>query len=638
MKYTFGNYDAYSSYHTWSCNADTLEFAIKLFKLECLWPEVYLDKQYFNQKGEDGYRDLVRDDVTGNEYPRNIPSDAFIPIYLIDYDGENKEQEKWMKTHKNLLDFPGHWFDQEPLAKLPFYDAVEVTYNALADTKMLPMPEVTENAVVEIPQENTALMEATQSKPKAREYMRNIMKLRQELELQRDNLAKEIDKFEAIISEKKRILYAIETYLGLYEDVVQLKKGQAADPDEPISVYQLKLFMDEEVGLVALDNENRYDQGMDFEDLDKFDEWITENYEKFAYYPKSVIAWQVRREKKQYDPNPFVDSMMNKENFHTYFLIRNGENLYRIDSNVHIPDVTFPTAKDFDDAVKKDQEWHHDGKDIKEYIEKHMYVMIALQGLVDRTPIFGNLAGKADFINPRNFNSDYIRLVRDAETDHQLTDGRPTWNDFIHQNRASITIGTRVMIDFTLTNRDGYNEKKKRVTGMSSWGAIAPDTGEIFVIQDYKKDRGYGSYGNYQIKYNPGDDVWVSDGWGTGEYHPRKNRVSYWAYDSELLNIDAINYEEISYYLHNRLYRRSYLTMLTLMRKAYRIKKEEYDAEEPFAKLLAKETNTSVKQAHNAIDWWKLKNKWKRSVSADESKAYRMIKRKLLHEEENEQD
>jgi hypothetical protein len=629
-EYTFGNYDTYSGYHHWHCNANTIELAIKLFKLECLWPETYLDKQYFNQLGEDGYRNTVRDEVTGIEKPRNIPPDAFIPIYIIDNEKENKESEKWLKRHKNLEKFPGRWYDQEPLAKLPLFDCIDVNYTALADTKLLPSPETQSGDLVEIPKENTALMEATISKPKAREYMFNIMKLQKELEEQRRDLAAQISKFEEIISEKKRILYAIETYMGLYEDVVQLKKGENADPDEPISVYQLKLFMDEEVGLVQLDGD-KYDEGMDFQDLDKFDEWITEHYEQFIYYPKAVLAWQVRREKKNYDPNPFVNSMMNDENFHTYFLIRNGENLYRIDSNVSIPDVTFPTAEEFDKTVKHDQEWHHDGKDIKEFINKHMYVLIALQGLVDRTPIFGtNFAGKADFVNPKNFNSKYIHLVRDAETDHQIGDGRPTWYDFIAENRKSITVGTRVMIDFAL--RD-YKEKTDRITGMSKWNTKMPDTGEIFIIQDYKKDRGYGSYGNYQIKYQPGGEVFISDGWGTGEWRPRKNKVSYWAYADELLNIDAINYDEINYYIHNRLYRRSYLTMLQLMRKAYRLKKEEHDAEEPFAKLLAKETKTSVKQAHDAIDWWKLKNKWKRSVSADESKAYRMIKRKLLHEE-----
>jgi hypothetical protein len=52
--------------------------------------------------------------------------------------------------------------------------------------------------------------------------------------------------------------------------------------------------------------------------------------------------------------------------------------------------------------------------------------------------------------------------------------------------------------------------------------------------------------------------------------------------------------------------------------------------ETPFVKLVMGKTGCDdEKRVRGLLTWWKIKNKWKRSLSVDDAKAYRMICRKL---------
>jgi hypothetical protein len=97
-----------------------------------------------------------------------------------------------------------------------------------------------------------------------------------------------------------------------------------------------------------------------------------------------------------------------------------------------------------------------------------------LQGLVDRTEVFGtNFAGKIDFINPLNFDKNHIQLVRDAESENWISDGRATWEEYKEMNEKTITVGSRVLINHEWRQ---YRENPK--------GDI---NGEVFIVEEYKE-------------------------------------------------------------------------------------------------------------------------------------------------------
>jgi hypothetical protein len=676
--------------------AKNLDTALKIFKVKVLWPEKYIKS--------DTQKVFNRDYNDAGEYlPVDIPNDAYIPVFSYDSEEEEKAYEERKKSDKKRT--YKFWHEKKPVYKLPFLESITVDYNEMIDTKYLPLQEAVgdeSRAIVE----SREMTQASGNKLAAREWENRMGRLQKELERKKENLELEISKFREIIKGKLKTLYAIETYLGVYEEIEQIACGEAASPDEPITVYQQKCYMDEEVGLTEL-NDYRFKDGLDYKDIHEFDTWIKKRFKRYLYKPKSIMAWQVRRTKKEYGDS--FKNMENIYNFETYFLLRNGDNLYRIFSDVSTPDTMFPTKNKIEEAFKQDKAWKKDGKEVKEFYERYMYIFVMLQGLVDRTEVFGtNFAGKIDFINPLNFDKNYIELVRDAEPETWISDGRPTWEEYKTMNEKGITVGSRVLINHTWSQ---YRENPK--------GNI---NGEVFIVEDYKEsekkpqcrreielippvaslvkkyypggkeasksagkefekelkklDRelevdkwGDILYKNTILNYEPGRnglgcdlkraDVifknqlkrlkkevesnehdeykiyyrntdWVYEGWSDYSGHTRKNRIGYWARPGELINVDTVTLEEIGYYLNNRLYRESYLDVIGFMKRVYMFKKREYNEETPFVKLVMGKTGCDDEQkVRELLTWWKIKNKWKRHLSVDDAKAYRMICRKL---------
>jgi hypothetical protein len=99
-----------------------------------------------------------------------------------------------------------------------------------------------------------------------------------------------------------------------------------------------------------------------------------------------------------------------------------------------------------------------------------------------------------------------------------------------------------------------------------------------------------------------------------------------------MINFDEITLEDCDYYLHNRIERKNYLDILPTLFYVRKGKLKEKALEDEFIRFLAGEMNWD--ESHNdeiqkAIDWWKLKNKWKRGLMSDDAKAVRMIKKRL---------
>jgi hypothetical protein len=676
--------------------AKNIETAIKFFKVEVMWPEKYIlsdKKKVFTHDYNDA----------GVYLPVDIPDDAYIPVFTYDSEEEDKaceERRKGLKKRKYKC-----WHEKEPIYKLPFLESVTVDYNEMIDKKYLPLQEAVRDeshAVIK----NRELTQASSNKLAAREWENRMGRLKKDLERKKENLELEVSKFREILKGKLKTLYAIETYLGVYEEIEQIAWGEASSPDEPITVYQQKCYMDEEVGLTELDD-YCFKDGMDYKDIGEFDNWIKKRYKRYLYKPKSIMAWQVRRKSKDYG-GPF-ENMANIYNFETYFLLRNGDNLYRIFSGVSTPDTMFPTTKKIEEVFKKDENWKRDGKEVKEFYERYMYIFIMLQGLVDRTEVFGtNFAGKIDFINPLYFDKNYIQLVRDAEPENWISDGRPTWKEYKNMNEKTITVGSRVLINHVWSQYrenpkgdingevfivEAYKENAGKETSrreielippvaslvrkyypggkessknarkhfenelkkldkdlrMNNWGDIiyknrilTYDPGKDGIGFDFKradavfkkelmrlkKEVESNENDEYKIYYKLNDTVY--NGWADWRGHDRVNRKGYWSRPRELINVDTITIEEIRYYLNNRMYRTSYLEVIGFMKRVYMFKRREYHEETPFVELVMGKTGCDdEKKVRDLLTWWKIKNKWKRSLSVDNAKAYRMICRKI---------
>lgn len=178
-------------------------------------------------------------------------------------------------------------------------------------------------------------------------------------------------------------IFNISLYAGLSEDVVQISDGKPAEMSEKLRILQRMLFMDEEA---LLDYKRG---GMEFKDIKKFDAWLAKpgNRDRVLPFPRSMVAFRVRRDEKERDWGGdacklFVNFELAELDKLTFFYIRNGDRLYRMNCDLEFGELIFPgknelnlsepmmvkmfcssiqemiTRREYDEKVKEEREQH----------------------------------------------------------------------------------------------------------------------------------------------------------------------------------------------------------------------------------------------------------------------------------------
>lgn len=576
MKFTFGK-----NHHATTIEANSLKQAIKLFKVTELFPEQYVDDSY------------VKD---------------------ADYDSELRRYHYTFKVEDPQIPI---FSDDTQIASVGLKECINVDFSSILPHKNLleaPQGDRKEENPLPVVHSATALAN-TPHKVVLREQHDALLKKQAELEAMLSTHHKAMNALKDELSQKMKVVYVLETYLGIHEEITLIKEGTEASEDEPLTLFQQKLYMDEEIGLWE-------DGGLDFKKIEAFDAWIAANYERFIYRPKGICVFQVRRHKKDYG-DIWVNHSFSIENKKTYFLIRNGSKLYRIWSNVTTGDRLFPTSEEYQKIFKTESKWSTERarKAIQKRHEDYLYGLIAIQGIIERTDVLGlSLRGSVNLTRPDGAPEDRVHFIRDDEPKFWLRDGHPPWEEFIKENRKTIDIGTRIIVtghDFKFSNSesDAWRTHPFRV-----WES--PSNYEVFIVEE-KVDLGRYHGETFKILFQPSQ-----------EWQKRKRRVPFLLYRDETINFDAITVEDCDYYAQNRLERRHYLHLLPILKFVRTSKLEEQKLESGFTRFIADRLGWDHKdypKIQAAIDWWKLKNKWKRGLMKDDAKAVRMIMRRLQH-------
>jgi len=457
------------------------------------------------------------------------------------------------------------------------------------------------------------------SKAALRNSHDELQRKKHELEVMQRQCRAAVEAIQKDLKKKQELLYAVCTYMGQGEEIVPLLTGQNAPEDTPLSVFQEVLYMDEEMG--AWDKDSL--DGIDFSRIEEFDAWIARHYETFLYREKSVCVFQIRRYSKDYG-DPLENAVLNAENMKSYFLVRNGGNLYRIYGNVHIRERVFPTKDEYESIIAKyrdtNSSWGE--KNLNNRHKHYMYGLIYLQGLIERSSIFGN--GLKGVSLPKGiFTQAQIELIRDSEQSQWITDGKPSWNDFRKNNQATIGIGSRIVL---MPVRFSPKDDLWRLGNTPAAGL--PPWSETYLVEAEGDGWGYMAKGSFIIRYNSADTI-------HDEYEgfrPRKRRVSYRFFPDEVINFDRITVEECDYYIKNRLERKHYRDILPVLYYVRRCKERERALENNFVSFMAGRMSLDERllpALREVIAWWKLKNKWKRGLMTDDQKAVRMIEKKM---------
>ncbi|AXV09849.1 hypothetical protein DVS28_b0079 (plasmid) [Euzebya pacifica] len=130
----------------------------------------------------------------------------------------------------------------------------------------------------------------------------------------------------------KEGIHLISLYLGENEEVIALTDGEPAPADTPVTIRQQVLYMDEECAVAAEQG------GIEPVDVDVFDNWLTADpahLNQVLPEPRGIVALTPRRHSKDYD-NPWQGRAMADANQATYWLIRNGEKVYRMVTDLFV--------------------------------------------------------------------------------------------------------------------------------------------------------------------------------------------------------------------------------------------------------------------------------------------------------------
>lgn len=490
------------------------------------------------------------------------------------------------------------------------------------------------------------------------------------------------EQMEVMIKKINRVITTIELFLGVKETLVQIRQGVAADMNYPISLRQQLLFMDEEVGIA--DND-----GIDFTSIDKFDAWVADEKNMNVIIPenKGVVALRVRRKDKHYSDDVRTNAFFNEENHKTYFLIRNGDNLYRVWADLNVGERLFPLKdelqKIIDDRINSDFERDKELLDNTVFFYKRNFVV--LQGIIERTNIFTPLPYRGINLFKAETYKEFIQFIYDDEA--ALSEGRLSYHEWKESLNNKIERGSRIYISSRLSYREhgssdrfmryyrdndcppmpspgiyvvyeGFDMGKVTTTEVD-WDATnsarqeeeedkAQHNGKSFWFHNYDDKEKKLRFKRLDTKipylyvsYNPKDDVYA--GWGSYETHVRKNNVTFkiFKYDSFIFNYDLTDLEDIQFYLNSRFDRRNYLEMIPTLKEVRDLRKKEQAQEDQFGELIVKEVMKLAqiddasfpavnKFLQESINWWKTKVIWKRPITEDDAKAWRMIKSRLI--------
>jgi hypothetical protein len=448
--------------------------------------------------------------------------------------------------------------------------------------------------------------------------------LKRLMEEQTEILALKTKELTTLVERAEESLWSINLYLGRNEQIHVLRTGNPAPVEKKITLRQAVLYMDEECAIAART------EGIDINSIEQFDQWLLESsahLNRVLYEDKGIVALHVKRYKKTYGNDPWAYNEINKANLHwTYFLIRNGENLYRVFIDLDAGEYLFPTTDSltnlFHEAKPGSKEYMAAIKMAEESHRHYLRVLLVLQGLLDRTPIFRPApVERINLCDPAQ-SSEYVNFVYDSEK--QLTDGRPLFDEWLADVNDQLEVGHRIMGTFDYRSGIRGSKANDLDSRVAPTNANSPSSNILHTI-DQESD------GHFSFKYERvGEKIYTRHG-----SHNPVNRASCWVEkgDNFFLNFDAVELQDLEYYATHRQSRHLYRDMIKLLEESIKLKKKETADEEPFRNLLVGEMmkNYSVSFEDAAervpalIRWWKFKNREHRALLSNDRLALDMI-------------
>lgn len=520
--------------------------------------------------------------------------------------------------------------------------------NPSAGTDLVHVPGVDPDSAVEL--KTITAEQRSVASAMRREVAEMEKQIRAQYETQLAEMRALMAPIQKQITQANEVIHTLNLYLGRDEEIVLIRDGEPAPASSPLTVRQMVLSMDEETALYSDDGGEI--GGMDFQNLEDFDEWLLADpahLQQILPEERGVIALVPRRRGRVYK-DPWMNQAGAEENSRTYWLIRNGEKLWRMVTELNVGKNLVPARDEFTGLFRErrynhetqQHEWHDLVPGSRDWLraeeaqgakQRHFFrIALILQGLIDRTKIFYPLPeGGISLLHPESYESGKAVMLADGE--RTLQSSRKPFYDWLRDLNSQLRPGMRFIAAFTHDHfrHDTVDDYRNgtRHRRISPRGASMPDSLTIHQIDRIEN-------GRLIFKYDRTDTIWTAD----GDLRAPKTRASAWVTPSEtfILPIDLVDAATMREYLAARTERHAYLDSFALLKRGIAIKDEEDALEAPFREYLAAavaadlqlDLDTVRTEIGEVIAWWKLGNKWHRPLvkgedPAAEAKAARMI-------------
>lgn len=240
----------------------------------------------------------------------------------------------------------------------------------------------------------------------------------------------------AHIDKMKKGIESLDLYLGKGVSITTLKQGESAPFHAPLTFVQQKLVMDEELAVWA-----DVDESFDFTSTHIFEEKLANSNELVnQIFPseRCVVAMAATRRFIDYG-DLYRSIAMSVENWKVCLLVRDGENLYRVNSPVesHLgAHRLFPTRDEhnqvfrgldgknvnFDDIAYTDKLSDHDAMSLH-----YKRFLILMCGLDHQHRLFGRFYHGDSSINfiSLEFQREHCQFIHDDDADYSLPLTKP---------------------------------------------------------------------------------------------------------------------------------------------------------------------------------------------------------------------
>lgn len=459
--------------------------------------------------------------------------------------------------------------------------------------------------------------------------------LERQMKAQLDAVKQALVPIQKVTKRLGEAMFSINLYLGGDEDILLLRDGDSAPEDTPVTLRQMLLFMDEEMAAAAPVERDANLREFLVTDAPMFDEWLLADpahLNQVLPEQKGVVALRPRRREPNHRQLTQAEAAFNRN---TYWLIRNGDRVYRTLTPLKLSDRILPYSDEIKRLFMRENrdgterpltpgspEWDAAQASADSTEQTYMRVGLVLEGLLHRTPIFHPLPeGGVSFLDPRDVEARKVIYITDLE--RALGDGHESFREWRKRLASELRPGMRIVLGPGL----------ERFTRESGWGknyrlhpevANRPEIKTLYTLEQVKPNAERDWYEGGRataliFRYREGARYVGDSSYGGGEYREPKRRATCTVYpeDDFVLPFDVADVDDMRRFLRARTDRHNYEAMFPILRSAIAAKEREAEVEAPFRTMLlgvlARDNGVTVAEAEEAVDdlihWWKFKNK-----------------------------